>query len=642
MVEVSKEQTDIGNPDNLGSGYETQAEKLKNTIVSFDPANLDQLKIALQENFQEQVLLQLKGDSGFMEALIWLLNDDKKISNPDVRGSLETLAKSLWIEKQGEIWWEKKVDSDNKVGVDDRPENAGTIPPLDMGDGRIYSPYTGENLPNVSWATLYEINVSTSGWSPIEYKKWNVTECLMVVENYPGTTFKVKFDEQWNLCPIAENMDSNVKVLLNNVPDCIQYLQNKAPAGSTISWNTRMQDYVITSSNGMVLTIEPSTIAWKWVSSDLGKSLYLLNKANLLRGMGEIANLAIDRDRPQLQYKDKKLYIRLKKDQKRWPNWKWGDRWRDRYPIAINFNWLEPEELDRFVKYYNWEEWKDGWDAKEENRDYKKINIISWRVMTWSSSTYSQNWDYVVSQLSNRGWDHSQQSSLDEAEAVTKLQLVSLEESSAIWIREKFAIQDGVVVYKSNNDLNKGYYYESWGKMFCVWYEENYEWKKWEVGGSNYDSYTECVNVCDEWAEKLGELLKNKLSELINESEEKNLSISAQDGKYIFKNGEISFPINDEDNILTNVKNFWGLEDYNPSVEDRLKIVYLASKYVPFDCLLSVDGDGNIIKSVWSDDSEKFITKDDLNGFWLDNDDKKGAFIKYLTKVSNSIKGNNS
>jgi hypothetical protein len=68
----------------------------------------------------------------------------------------------------------------------------------------------------------------------------------------------------------------------------------------------------------------------------------------------------------------------------------------------------------------------------------------------------------------------------------------------------------------------------------------------------------------------------------------------------------------------------------------------LASKYVPFDCLLSVDGDGNIIKSVWSDDSEKFITKDDLNGFWLDNDDKKGAFIKYLTKVSNSIKGNNS
>jgi hypothetical protein len=49
----------------------------------------------------------------------------------------------------------------------------------------------------------------------------------------------------------------------------------------------------------------------------LGKSLYLLNKANLLRGMGEIANLAIDRDRPQLQYKDNKLYIRLKKDQKR-------------------------------------------------------------------------------------------------------------------------------------------------------------------------------------------------------------------------------------------------------------------------------------------------------------------------------------
>ncbi len=629
MGEIQSEQ-------NLSSA---QKEKITNLNRIIKDINLEGDILDLERILNSgitDIAENLKKDTDFMNSLIWLLND-ASITDDNVRSSLEKLASLLWVKKDSEWSWEYKtpisVDQDVKTG-----ENHS---PLNMGDGKIYSPYTGENLPNVSWATLYEINVSKSGWGPVEYVKWEVTECLMVVENYPGTTFKVKFDEQWNLCPIAENMDSNVKVLLNNVPDCIQYLQNKAPAGSVISWNARMQDYVITSSNGEVLTIEPSTIAWKWVSSDLGKSLYLLNQANLLRGMGKIANLAIDRDRPQLQYKDKKLYIRLKKDQKRWLNWKWGDRWRDRYPIANIFNWLEDKELNRFVKYYNWEEWKDDWDAKEENKDYKKINIISWRVVTWGSSTYSHNWDYVASS-SNIGWSHSEQSSLDDAEAVSKLQLVLLDDSSALIIREKFAIQDGVVVYKSNNTSNKGYYYVSWGKMFCVWYEENYEWKKWEVGGSNYDSYTECVNVCDEWAEKLGELLKNKLSELINESEEKNLSISAQDGKYIFKNGEISFPINDEDNILTNVKNFWGLEDYNPSVEDRLKIVYLASKYVPFDCLLSVDGDGNIIKSVWSDDFENFITKDDLNGFWLDNDDKKGAFIKYLTNVSNSIKGNNS
>ena len=59
------------------------------------------------------------------------------------------------------------------------------------------------------------------------------------------------------------------------------------------------------------------------------------------------------------------------------------------------------------------------------------------------------------------------------------------------------------------------------------------------------------------------------------------------------------FPINDDDNILANVNNFWGVDDYNPSVEDKLKIVYLVSKYVPLgDCSLSVDDDGNIIKSV--------------------------------------------
>ena len=634
-------ETVMGNSDNLGSEYETQVESLKIAFRNFNSADLDQLKTVLEDVVNPEVAWQLKEDSGFMEDFKKFLDDHdiNDISDENVRRSLITLSWLLWVEQQSGTWWKKIVGSDNNRRVDDRLENAGTIPPLDMGDGRIYSPYTGDELPKVSWAVLYEVNVSKSEWGPIEYKKWNVTECLMVVENYPGTTFKVKFDELWNLCPIAENMDSNVKVLLNNVPDCIQYLQNKAPAGSTISWNTRMQDYVITSSNGMVLTIEPSTIAWKWVSSDLGKSLYLLNKANLLRGMNEIANLAIDRDRPQLQYKDNKLYIRLKKDQKRWPDWKWGDRWRDRYPIPDNFNWLEDKELNRFVKYYNWEERKDDWDAKEENKDNKKINIISWRVVTWGSPAYSHNWDYVASS-SNIGRGNSEQPSLNEAEAVTKLQLVSLDESSAIWIRQKFAIQDGVVVYKS--DLNKGYYYESWGKMFCVWYEENCEWKKWEVNGNNYDSYTECVNVCDEWAEKLDELLKNGLSDLINQDEKKDLSISVQDGKYIFKNGKISFPINDEDNILTNVSSFWEVDDYNPSVEDRLKIVYLASKYVPFDCLLSVDGDGNIIKSVWSDDFENFITKDDLNGFWLDNDDKKGAFIKYLTNVSNSIKGNNS
>lgn len=622
------------------NGYETQAEQLKIAITSFDfsdPDQLNQLRNALRQEFEDDVVWQLKKDKDFMNSFILFLNSST-ITDEDVRGSLNNLAELLWIKKNGNVWESvTPVLSGQEVKLDENPSY------LEI-DGKKYLPYTW-NLPEVNWTkfTLYEVNVSESGWNPVEYS-WNGTdtECLMVMENYPDTPYKVKFDKDWNLCPIAENMASNVKVLLNNVPECAKYLQAKAPEGSIISWNARMQDYVITSRNGETLTVEPSTIDWKWISSDLRKSLFLEDQANLLRGSSEIANLAIDRGNPQLQIDGGKIYIKLKENQKRWTNGKWGDKWRDRYPIITNISWFTNDELDKFVKYYNSKGWKDDWDVKEENKNYKKINIGSWRVMTWGNVSYSpSNWaSYVETSYSSNVWS-SIYTPIDKDAVISELLLKQLDTWSAVWIKDKYLSMtsiDNEAIYMEQQS-NQVYYYWSWWKLFCIWYEENNEWKKWEVKKTSGGYvYSECVNVCEMWAEKLKGKLISVLErdDLLEDGEKERLSIDVSDGKYVFKNDSKEFPINDRDDILTNVENFWELEEYNPSIEEKLKIVYLASKYVPLDAELSVDKDwGNIYK--WDDKSDILVNKDDLEKFWLNNNDKKEAFIGYLTSVSESL-----
>jgi hypothetical protein len=50
----------------------------------------------------------------------------------------------------------------------------------------------------------------------------------MELKDHPGELYEVKFDSENNLCPVAENVNSKVRILLKNIPSCINYLKNKA------------------------------------------------------------------------------------------------------------------------------------------------------------------------------------------------------------------------------------------------------------------------------------------------------------------------------------------------------------------------------------------------------------------------------
>lgn len=511
--------------------------------------------------------------------------------------------------------------------------------PLEINGSKY--PYYKDFPVKLDWATFYS-NIPLVVWEGseqqvdyVQYTNGGEIKCFMTMENDPGVRYTVTLDAKWNLCPIAEN--GNEKVLLKNIQSCCNYLKEKMPenlpGNPVISWNDSKQDYAITSF-GETMTIEPMTLDGWWISQDLSKCLLLLNFANMLTGANGIHDakswnyLNFENNNPDLKMDGTNVYIKLKKNQTWWDKWKWGE-W---YPIPKSYFWLTDDELKKFVKYNNWEDWNDNWD-KNKNNQYTKISVIRWKTEAAGAFVGSMNFSGVT--MGTNVEVSSENDLVIDETRILELDLAKMEDSELNIVRNTFAIPDGVVVYKTKEEGKRWYYYMSWETLTCVWFEEkNSEWKKWDVEGSNGEyAYTERVNVCETWAKKLDELLKAQLTEL-DEQEKEKLSIYMAGGNYMFKNGSLAFSINEEDNILTEVKNFWELKDYNPSVEEKLKIVYLASKYVPWTFALAEGENGwNIVCDTWTE--SKTIDNNVLSGYGMKVDETaKKAFINYLNTVS--------
>ena len=245
-----------------------------------------------------------------------------------------------------------------------------------------------ENSPTIaknaelSWATFYlatnnESNQPSEGGNR-EYQRvpeWvNDYQCIMKLWN---NFYKVDICN-WYLCPVATKLikksdetyeEDEWGVLFMNNPSCIKYLEQKMPkVGNkyTIWWSERKNDYNLQSYDKR-LTIEPMTIAWDWISRKgkdnpdyLSKNLAFLNLTNYIRSEWDKHN----RPDPDVNRKvDKFKRIRDGKD---------------KLPIDRSKFWLTnatEQELARFKRYNNWEQWEDDWDKKRKNRPYQKIKL---------------------------------------------------------------------------------------------------------------------------------------------------------------------------------------------------------------------------------------------------------------------------
>jgi len=248
----------------------------------------------------------------------------------------------------------------------------------------------------LTWATFYsaELGTSTAGNDSerlsVSENGWE-KEYIVKLNNNPDNFYKVKVDKEWNLCPLAEEISNKLvnkkweaiksQVLLSNNESCKKYLANKLPdeikGNCVIWWDSRLNDYTLTSY-GRTLTIEPMTIAWDWISKDLSRNLAFLNLTNYIRNFWDQYG-KID---PDINKKLKIKWIKVDKQD---------------FLIRKENLWLEKaqdEEISRFKKYNNHEQWEDNWDKKKNNTDYRKIifptlqakpasSAASWGLESW-------------------------------------------------------------------------------------------------------------------------------------------------------------------------------------------------------------------------------------------------------------------
>lgn len=329
--------------------------------------------------------------------------DNSSSFNTGVSGkyTIEIIAK-LW---DAEHWVPVEVEVVDKVDEADVNSSLNTTDPLAIGDNK-YQVMENSNAiasnARLNWVIFYTVNMF-QGEQPGEWKKWECAkpspnwdyECYMKLRN--GELYKVKVDTDWNLCPLAiqisnklnfkEGSDAKIQVLLSNIPSCMKYLYNKLPSAIqnpneiTIWWSSTLNDYTLTSY-WRTLTIEPMTIAWDWICKNennpyyLSKSLAFLNLTNYIRSEWA-SNGKIDLD------VNSELKIR----------WARGKDGKKLYIDKSAF-WLDnatPEELSRFKRYNNHEQWEDNWDKKWPNKVYEKTDIsskLAWAeaVLTWTAS----------------------------------------------------------------------------------------------------------------------------------------------------------------------------------------------------------------------------------------------------------------
>ena len=226
------------------------------------------------------------------------------------------------------------------------------------------------------WATFYSVenqNPPIAVWADGKWETRNAPanwdyECLMKMGK---DIYKVKVDQQWNLCPVATKFDNKLnfkdwsdareQVLFANNASCMRYLYNKLPneikkSDCKILWNSKFQDYTITSY-WKTLTIEPMEIAWDWITKDLSRCLAFLNLTNYLRALWDQHG----RKDPDV---NRDLWVR------------WIRINGKKVSIDKDSFWLKdatPKELDDFRRDNNREYFYDKWDRKWKNKNYTKI-----------------------------------------------------------------------------------------------------------------------------------------------------------------------------------------------------------------------------------------------------------------------------
>ena len=262
----------------------------------------------------------------------------------------------------------------------------------------------------LNWVTFYTTEAFKGAelgngeqWKTFEAPANGDYECFMKMWD---SVYKVKVDQNWNLNPLAINYKSKAKILIKNNPSCIAYLQNKIPATSfseqtRIAWNPSMQDYVIRSF-GRGLTIEPMTLDGNWVSKDLWQCLAFENLTNFLRWNGNIHNLEFKNNNPDLKLENHELYVRIKK----WAKLDNGEKSGRWFKINLFEFWLKyyPEELKKFIKYNNREDWEDDWDKKSLNKWYTKVDFPAVQVAVGGNpSADAPQASNNISQVSNNG-----------------------------------------------------------------------------------------------------------------------------------------------------------------------------------------------------------------------------------------------
>ena len=287
----------------------------------------------------------------------------------------------------------KVVDStDNQPVTPDAPRET-TTDPLNFEWGQHLVMWNSSDLADKLWlwgrAVFYSADVQDP---PIEAQdgKWSTEQvpnngdyvCYLQIDGLPDRTYQVKVDQNWNLCPVAINLSSKVSVEFENNKSCISYLYNKLPGvlrDKGVDISRRGSDYVIWLWKWKYLTIEPMTIANKWVWKDLTENLAFLNFTNYLRNERTLQDVELYNDNSNLKLEWNDLYVRVNKNSNKTyeANWAIKEMWK-RLLVNKESFWLQDasnESLSNYIRYNNHERWNKNWDNDEKNKYYRKVRI---------------------------------------------------------------------------------------------------------------------------------------------------------------------------------------------------------------------------------------------------------------------------
>lgn len=382
-------------------------------------------------------------------------------------------------------------------------------------------------------------------------KEWiNENVYLMELGN---KTLAVRLDS-WNcLYPLAVDVATWEQIFLVNNPSCVQYLKNKLRNSLWGNYNVSIwwdwKDYVIwNQSYNKWLTIEPMTIAGKWVSQDLSQCLAFLNFTNYLRNEPWLDRWKFNNDNPDLKLDDNNVYVKVKEMDK-------NEKRKDDYSrtwmhVDLNQFWInfDPISLGKFKKYNNHEDWDDNWDKKKENQ-YSYLDlwaeIKKQEADNKSKVSSSQTGDYISHNPSAvANWN-----SIDKP-SETWTHVVSLSQVAWSFDISSFWLDNSAKFYESGPVGNKSYYWLKDQRVFrlespyCVKQEailsdgQTFDGNKLPQG-LNFKPVSK-FNVCEQWAQGLTNEIKNVYKSIKGNNDELDAQITVDNGIYVLKWGEDS------------------------------------------------------------------------------------------------------